>query len=140
MPAPSGTHHFRNRSGLHQASYTRRAGALNARVATNSRSDLRSTFVGFSAAALLALAIFVLLAFEVFDDPVESVEALAPELVVPGDPGGFFLEPARPELAGADAADLLRDHEAGLLEHADVLLHAGQGHVEAAGQVADRGV
>jgi hypothetical protein len=86
------------------------------------------------------LDIFLLLAFEVFDDPVESVEALAPELVVPGDPGGFFLEPARPELAGADAPDFLRDHEPGLLQHADVLLHAGQGHVEAAGEVADRGV
>jgi hypothetical protein len=37
----------------------------------------------------------------------------------------------------AHASDFLGAHQAGLLEHADVLLHAGQGHVEAVGEVGD---
>src|SRR5690606_10583633 len=73
-PAPSGTHQRLKRSGLLQASNTRWTGASNVRVTTNSRSDLRSTLVGLTA-VLLAFAICLLLAFQVFDDPVQSVVA-----------------------------------------------------------------
>src|SRR5690606_37218597 len=114
-PAPSGTHQRLNRSGLLQASNSRRAGASNTRVTTNSRSDLRSTLVRFTA-VLPALAICLLLAFQVFDGPVQSVEAGAPELAMLLDPGGLFLEPARTETAGAHPPDLLRAHQPGLLQ------------------------
>src|SRR5690606_13116406 len=127
-PAASGTHQRLNRSGLLQASNTRWTGPSNVRVTTNSRSDLRSTLVGLTA-VLFALAICLLLAFQVFDDPVQSVEAGAPELAMLLDPGGLLLEPARPEPAGAHAPVLLRAHQPGLLQHAHVILHPGQGHV-----------
>src|SRR5262245_42173445 len=47
MPIDFGTHHRLNNSGLVQASNTRRAGPLNVRVTTSSRSDFRSTAVLF---------------------------------------------------------------------------------------------
>jgi hypothetical protein len=40
------------------------------------------------------------------------------------------LEAARADPAAAHATDLFGGDEAGLLEHADVFLHAGEGHVE----------
>src|SRR6476660_3702730 len=67
IPSDFGTHHCLNSSGLVHASNTRRAGPLNARVTTSSRSDFRSTVVGFfmGATSLSLLAsIDVLLPFQ----------------------------------------------------------------------------
>src|SRR4026209_523323 len=47
IPIDFGTHHCLSSSGLVHASNTRRAGALNVRVTTSSRSDFRSTVVRF---------------------------------------------------------------------------------------------
>src|SRR5215831_20835920 len=46
-PNDFGTHHRLNNSGLVHASNTMRAGPLMVRVTTSSRSDFRSTVVGF---------------------------------------------------------------------------------------------
>src|SRR5919107_4732650 len=46
-PHDFGAHHRRNSSGLVHASNTMRAGPLTVRVTTSSRSDFRSTVVGF---------------------------------------------------------------------------------------------
>src|SRR5262249_57278542 len=51
-----------------------------------------------------------------------------------------FLQSARTELAGPHAPDLLRGDEPGLLQDADVLLHAREGHLELLGKVRDRSV
>src|SRR3954451_18818170 len=45
IPIDLGTHHRLNSSGLVHASNTMRAGPLNVRVVTSSRSDVRSTVV-----------------------------------------------------------------------------------------------
>src|SRR6185369_16917647 len=110
-----------------------RAGASKVRVTTTSRSDFGSTvvrfFVGLGSLSFLAL-IDVLLAFQFLDNLVQLVEACAPELAVPFDPCRLCLQPARAELAGPHAPDLLRDDEPRLLQDADMLLHAGESHVE----------
>ena len=143
MPIDFGTHHRLNSSGLVHASNTRRAGALKVRVTTSSRSDFRSTvvrfFMGVGSLSLLA-SIDLLLPFQFLDDLVQLVEACVPELAVPLDPRRLFLQPARAELAGPHAPDLLRGDEPGLLQDADVLLHAREGHVELLGEVRDRSV
>ena len=54
MPIDFGTHHLWNSSGFDQASNTRRGRAVERRVTTSSRSDLRSTVVRFVAAASLS--------------------------------------------------------------------------------------
>src|SRR6478672_4891345 len=58
IPIDFGTHHCLNSWGLVQASNTSRAGPLNVRVTTSSRSDFRSTVVrlvtGASSLCLLA--------------------------------------------------------------------------------------
>src|SRR5262245_4449012 len=122
MPIDRGTHHCLNSSGCDHALNTSRAGAANVRVTTTSRSEVRSTVVGFAGLLSLPATIALLLHFELFDHAVQSVETRGPELVESFDPGGFFLETARPEPAVAHAADLLGAYEAGGLEHADVLL------------------
>src|SRR6185295_2568385 len=61
-----------------------------------------------------------------------------PELAVPLEPGRLFLQTARAKLAGPYTPDLLRGHEPGLLQDADVLLHARERHVELLGQHRDR--
>src|SRR5918995_1263844 len=99
-----------------------RAGALNVRVATSSLSDFRSTVVRF------------------FMGLVHLVEARVPELAVLLEPRRLFLQPAPAELAGAHAPDLLRGDEPRLLQDADVLLDARQGHVELLGEVRNRSV
>ena len=125
MPIDFGTHHRLNSSGLVHASNTRRAGPLMVRVTTSSRSDFRSTvvrfFMGVGSLSLLA-SIDLLLPFQFLDDLVQRVEACVPELAVPRDPRRLILQPARPQLAGPYATDLLRAHETGLLQDADVLL------------------
>src|SRR5499427_720830 len=142
-PNDFGTHHRLNSSGLVQASNTMRAGPLKVRVTTSSRSDFRSTVVRFfiSVASLSLLAsIDLLLPFQFLDNLVQLVEACVPELAVPLDPCRLFLQSTRAELAGPHAPDLLRADEPRLLQDADVLLHAREGHVELLGKVRDRSV
>src|SRR5499427_7790005 len=140
MPIDLGTHHCLNSSGLVHASNTRRAGALKARVTTSSRSDFRSTvvrfFIGVASLSLLA-SIDLLLPFQLLDNLVQLVEACVPELAIPRDPGRLFLQSARAELAGPHAPDLLRGDQPGLLQDADVLLYAREGHLELLGKVRD---
>src|SRR5215470_12349574 len=143
MPIDFGAHHCLNSSGLVHASNTRRAGLLKVRVTTSSRSDVRSTvvrfFIGVASLSLLA-SIDLLLPFQFLDNLVQLVEACVPELAIPLDPGRLFLQSARADLAGPHAPDLLRGDEPGLLQDADVLLHAREGHVELLGKVRDRGL
>src|SRR5690348_8660266 len=140
-PADSGTHQRWNNSALLHASKTICAGASNVRVTTSSRSDLRSTTVRFTTALLsFASGICLLLPAQVPDDFVQSVETRAPHLAVLLDPGGLFFQPAPPELAGAYPPHLLRGHQPRLLQHADVLLHAREGHLESLGKIGDRGI
>ena len=63
-----------------------------------------------------------------------------PALAVPLDPCRLFVQPAQAELAGPHAPDLRRGDEPRLLQDADVLLHARQGHVELLGEVRNRSV
>src|SRR5690348_11260024 len=111
MPIDFGTHHRVNSSGRVHASNTMRGGPLKVRVTTSSRSDFRSTVVGFfmgvGSLSLLA-SISLLLPFQFLDDLVQLVEARVPELAVPFDPRRLFLEAAHAELAGPHAPDLLR--------------------------------
>src|SRR5207344_3204448 len=113
--------------GTHHASNTMRAGPLKVRVTTSSRSDFRSTvvrfFIGVASLSLFA-SIDLLLPFQFLDNPVQLVEACVPELAVPLEPCCLFLQSARAELAGPHAPELLRGDEPGLLQDADVLLHA----------------
>src|SRR4029453_10866304 len=130
-----------NTTGLVEASNTMRAGALKVRVTTSSRSDFRSTVVRFFM-AVVSLSFFasidLLLPFQFLDNLVQLVEACVPELAVPLDPCRLFLQRAGAELAGPHAPDLLSDDEPRLLQDADVLLHAGQRHVELLGKLRDR--
>src|SRR6266498_2794603 len=143
IPIDFGTHHCLNSSGLVHASNTMRAGALNVRVTTSSRSDVRSTvvrfFIGVASLSLLA-SINLLLPFQFLDNLVQLVEACVPELAVPLDPCRLFLQSAQAERAGPHAPDLLRGDEPRLLQDADVLLHAREGHVELLGKIRDRRV
>src|SRR5512143_236236 len=143
MPIDFGSHHRLNSSGLVHASNTIRAGLLKVRVTTSSRSDFRSTvvrfFIGVASLSLLA-SIDLLLPFQFLDDLVQLVEACVPELAVPLEPCRLFLQSARAALAGPHAPELLRGDEPGLLQNADVLLHAREGHVELLGKVRDRSV
>src|SRR6187200_1866954 len=142
-PNDFGTHHRLNNSGVVQASNTMRAGPLTVRVTTSSRSDVRSTvvrfFVGVRSLSLFA-SIDLLLPFQFLDNPVQLVEACVPELAVPLDPSRLFLQSAEAELAGPHAPDLLGDDQPRLLQDADMLLHAGEGHVELLGKIRDRSV
>src|SRR5262249_1220992 len=136
-----GTHHSLSSSGLVHASNTMRAGAFTVRVTTSSRSDFRSTvvrfFMGVGSLSVL-VSIDLLLSFHVVDNLVQLVEACVPDLAVPFDPCHLFLQSAQAERAGPHAPDLLRGDEPGLLQDADVLLHAREGHVELLGKVRDR--
>src|SRR5277367_2978424 len=120
-----------------------RAGPLKVRVTTSSRSDFRSTvvrfFMGVGSLSRLA-SIDLLLPFQFLDNLVQLVEASVPELAVPLDPRRLFIQPAEAELAGPHAPDLLRGDEPRLLQDADMLIHAREGHVELLGKVRDRSV
>src|SRR5262249_12457225 len=138
-----GIHQRLNSSGLLHAWKMRRAGASNVRVTTSSRSDLRSTVVAFFMAGVslsLVGSLGALIAFQFLDHPVQLVEARVPELAVSLDPRCRLFEAAWAELAGAHAPDLLCGDEPRLLQHADVLLHAREGHVEFVGEVGNRRV
>src|SRR5215203_7076375 len=143
MSIDFGTHHCLNSSGLVHASNTMRAGPLKVRVVTSSRSDFRSTvvpfFMGVGSLSLLA-SIDLLLPFQFLDNLVQLVEACVPELAVPLEPCRLFLQSAQAELAGPHAPELLRGDEPRLLQDADVLLHAREGHVELLGKLRDRSV
>src|SRR6185436_14715969 len=125
------------------ASNTMRAGPLKVRVTTTSRSDFRSTvvrfFMGVGSLPLLA-SISLLLPFQFLDNFVQLVEPCIPELAVLLDPCRLFLQSAQAEPAGPHAPDLRRGDEPRLLQDADVLLHARQGHVELVRQVRGRSV
>src|SRR6187455_885498 len=143
MPIDFGAHHRLNSSGLVQASNTMRAGALKVRVTTSSRSDFRSTVVRFfpearSLSSFAAIDLFLL--FQFLNNLVQRVEAGFPELAVPLDPCRLFREAPQPQLAGPHAPDLLRGDEPCLLQNADMLLHAREGHVEFRGKVRDRNI
>ena len=126
-------------SGLVHASNTMRAGALKVRVMTTSRSDFRSTVVSFFIGGSLSSCVHrFLLLFQFLDHLVELVEARAPQLAIAVDPRRDLVEPALAERARPHAADLRRRDEPGMLQHADVLLHAGERHVEPLGEVRDR--
>src|SRR5688500_6803273 len=88
----------------------------------------------------LGASIGLLLPFQFVDNLVQLVAARVPELVVRLDPRRLFLQSARAELAGPHAPDLLGCDEPGLLQDADVLPHAREGHVELLGKVRDRSV
>src|SRR5271154_2949888 len=142
-PIDFGTHHRLSSSGLVHASNTMRAGPLKVRVTTISRSDSRSTVVRFFMAlgslSLLA-SIDRLLPFQFLNNLVQLAETRLPELAVPLDPCRLFLQSAQTEPAGPHAPDFLRGDEPRPLQDADMLLHAGEGHVELRGQVRDRSV
>src|SRR5580658_4391125 len=142
-PVDLGAHQRLSSSGLVHASNTMRAGPLKVRVVTSSRSDFRSTvvrfFMGVGSLSLLA-SIDFLLPLQFLDNLVQLVKACVPELAVPIDPCRLFRKFARAELAGPHAPDLLRADEPGLLQDADMLLHAREGHVELLGEVRDRRV
>src|SRR5512143_602991 len=143
MPIDFGAHHRLNSSGLVHAWNTMRAGPLKVRVTTSSRSDVRSTvvrfFIGVASLSFLA-SIDLLLPFQFLDNLVQLVEACVPELAVSLEPCRLLLQSARAEPAGPHAPELLRGDEPGLLQDADVLLHAREGHVELLGKVRDRSV
>src|SRR6202050_4614817 len=142
-PVDFGAHHRLSSSGLVHASNTMRAGPLKVRVMTSSRSDFRSTVVRFfiGAGSLSLLAFTNLLPpFQFLDNLVQFVEARVPELVVPLDPCRLFRKFAQAEPAGPYASDLLRGDEPCLLQDADMLLHACEGHMELLGKVRNRSV
>src|SRR5262249_2670823 len=142
-PNDFGTHHRLNSSGLVHASNTMRAGPLKVRVTTSSRSDFRSTVVRFFmrvGSLSFFASIDLLLPFQFLDNLVQLVEACLPELAVPPAPSRLSLHPTHADLARAPAAALLRNDAPRLLQDADMLLHAGEGHVELVGKVRDRSV
>ena len=56
------------------------------------------------------------------------------------EPLGFRLEAARTKPAGSHPSDLVGDDQPGPLQNLNVLLHAGQRHLEPVGETGDRGV
>src|SRR6185436_5162428 len=143
MPIDLGTHHRLSSSALVQASNTMRAGPLMVRVTTTSRSDFRSTvvrfFTGPGSLSILAF-IALLLSGEFLHNLVQLVEAFVPAPAVPLEPRRLFLQAARAQPARPHAPDLLGGDEPRPLQHADVLLHAREGHVELLGEVRDGGL
>src|SRR3569623_173569 len=140
MPKDFGVHHFMMSSGVVQASKTRRAGPSKVRVTTTSRSERRSVVVTApcpcSVVSFASIGLFLLL--ELFNDFVQFREACRPHVAVAFDPDRFLFEATATEAAGANSPDLLGDDQARLLEDADVLLHACEGHVEPFGKLGDR--
>src|SRR5688572_8609834 len=118
-----------------------RAGPLKTLEMTSSRSDVRSAVVSLPAVAG-SLRAFTddLLPVQFLDDLVQLVETGRPELAVTLDPRRLLFEPAGTQPAGSHPPHLLGDHEARMLQHADVLLHAGQRHSERVRELGDRGV
>lgn len=99
------------------------------RVTTISRSEGRSTLVLFCC---------IFFPFQFLDDIIERIEAFGPESTVGFDPRGFLFQSAPTEFASPNPPNLFGSDQARLLKHADVLLHAGEGHLESLGEGADR--
>src|SRR5919107_2215079 len=136
-----GIHQRRNSSGWLHALKTVLGGASNIRVTTSSRSPLRSTDVRFCAPpTLLACRFIASLLFQFSDEFVQGFEAGLKKLAVRLDPLGLRLEAVCPKLAGSHPSDLLRNDEPRPLENLDMLLHAGQRHLELFRQTGDRRV
>src|SRR3954452_4021602 len=138
-----GTHHCRNSSASVHASYTMSRGPSIARVTTSSCSEVRSIVVRFVVvltSAVLRVSIVQLLPSSVRDDLLQRVDPGVPQPALLIDPRRLVLEPVRAEPAGPDAPDLFGRDEPGLLQHADVLTHAREGHAERSGQLRDRRV
>src|SRR5262249_28701812 len=72
------------------------------------------------------------------NDVVQRVEARLEELAMRLDPLGLGFQPGLSQSAGPHASHLLCADEPGLLQDADVLLHAGQRHLELLGEARDR--
>src|SRR5215472_12003915 len=143
MPYDFGTHHCRNSSASVHASNTTSRGPSIVRVTTSSCSDVRSTVVRsivVVSSAALRVSIVLLLPSSLRDDLLQLVEPCIPDPALLLDPRRLVLEAARAEPAGPHPPDLLGRDEAGLLQHPDVLAHAGEGHVECLGQIRDRRV
>src|SRR5262245_24157636 len=86
-PCDRGAHQRRTSSGRVNASKTIRAGPLNVRVITTSRSDTRSIVVGFTVVdSFFPAAIRLLLVFELIDELVQFPEARIPELPIALEP------------------------------------------------------
>src|SRR5580698_176259 len=114
-----------------------RAGASNTRATTSSRSERRSTVnesLGFAAFA----SICILLRFDFADDRFELVEARFPDLFEPLEPIGHRLEWLGPELVQPLLRSRFDIHDAGLLEHAQVLRDLRLIHAEALADVVHR--
>src|SRR3954452_20349826 len=142
-PSDFGTHHCRNSSASVHASNTSSRGPSIVRVMTSSCSDVRSIVVRsivVVASAALRVSIVPLLPSSLRDDLLQHVEPGVPQPALLLDPRGLVLESPWAEPARPHPADLLGRDELGLLQHADVLPHAGEGHVECPGQIRDRRV
>ena len=75
-----------------------------------------------------------------FDNVRCGLKTRVPDHAVLSDPFHLFFEATRADLAGPHAPDLRGGDESGLLQNADVLLHARESHVELDGEVGDRRV
>src|SRR5439155_164957 len=143
IPIDLGTHQRSSSSALVNASNTMRAGPLMVRVTVTSRSDVRSTVVRFfTGPGLLSLLAFIalLLSCQFLHNLLQLIEAFVPTPAVPLEPRRLFFQSSRAQSARPHAPDLLRGDEPGLLQHADVLLHARERHTKRLGKVGDRSV
>ena len=133
-PVDFGAHQRMNGAGVVHAANTMWAGPLKLLVTASSRSDLRSTIVRLS----FPSSIDVLLQFQFLNKLVQRIKACAPKLTIPIDPCRLCLQLALAEFAGSYTANFLRSDEPRLLQDANVLLHACEGHVEFCGELSDR--
>src|SRR3990167_4621700 len=143
MPNDLGAHYRISRRGVVHALKTSGGGALKLRVTTSSRADFRSTDVRYLAGAGLSsfpASTGFLLAFQLFDNFVQRIEARGPLPVIAVDPRRFRFQPSLTQFAGPHAADLFRRDQPRPLKNADMFLHARKGHVEFLGKLGDRGV
>src|SRR3954462_1638034 len=140
-PTDFGTPHCRNSSASVQASNTTSRGPSIVRVTTSSCSDVRSIVVrsiAVVASAAFRASIVPLLPSPLRDDLLQHVEPGVPQLALLLDPFRLFFESTRAKAARPHAPDLLGRDKFCLLQDADVLPHACQGHVESLGQIRDR--
>src|SRR5690606_37596395 len=119
------------------------AGALNVRLTTISRSEVRSTVVRcFWAVGSLTFFASMerSLPFQLLDHVVQPFEARLPELVIPCYPLCFLLQATSSELAGSHSPHFLSGDEPRVFQNDDVLLHAREGHVKLPREITDRGI
>src|SRR6185295_17813978 len=128
---PWGPHHLATRSGSAHAFQTSARGASKTRAMTSSRSTV-------SATALFLASMFLPLPLQLAQIVVQAIEALFPEATVALEPVGGVLQGRRVEAAGTPLSIATARHEAGALQHLQVLRDGGQAHVEGVGQLRDR--